>query len=357
MLRGSPPSWEKARQGSSSLQSVGLCLQKYYDRDRFTERLCAGIVHSPGKEGTARTDTAPDPPCRAHTAQPAKKVQERGESSHCSSYLAWKRKGMGGLEQLHPLLPAPCKRPQLGLGGTKGRRNPAGGRDGFSLLLSGKTPRDGDKEREKGGREREREQAPVLGVGGAPHDSHLSNLWHSPPSPPLGPLPPAAGGPWGSGRGRAGEGAYRAMQQHVAGLRPAAAEGSSHPPLLCGARWVTTVGEAICFVQEVTMTIPCAPTAASQPPPLAPGGCRGRGQAEEMPSRLASWQRKGDANSSYPPPPLGSLGGDLLQQLLGGENPPSSHHLSFRPFSCSFKKRKESQSPPKPPPPPASLQP
>lgn len=49
MLRGSPSSWEKARQGSSSLQSVGLCLQKYYDRDLFTERLCAEIVHSLGK--------------------------------------------------------------------------------------------------------------------------------------------------------------------------------------------------------------------------------------------------------------------------------------------------------------------
>lgn len=232
MLRGSPPSWEKARQGSSSLQSVGLCLQKYYDRDRFTERLCAGIVHSPGKEGTARTDTAPDPPCRAHTAQPAKKVQERGESSHCLSYLAWKRKrkGMGGLEQLHPLLPAPRKRPQLGLGGTKGRRNPAGGRDGFSLLLSGKTPRDGDKEREKkGGRERKREQAPVLGVGGAPRDSHLSNLWHSSLSPPLGPLPPAAGGPWGSGT-RQGWG--RGLPSHAAtrGGAPAGSRGGLLTP-------------------------------------------------------------------------------------------------------------------------------
>lgn len=122
MLRGSPPSWEKARQGSSSLQSVGLCLQKYYDRDRFTERLCAGIVHSPGKEGTARTDTAPDPPCRAHTAQPAKKVQERGESSHCSSYLAWKRKGMGGVGATSPAPASPLQAPAAGLGGHEGQK-------------------------------------------------------------------------------------------------------------------------------------------------------------------------------------------------------------------------------------------
>lgn len=49
MFWDSPSSWEKARLGSSSLQSVGLCLHKYYDRDFFSERLCAGIVHSLGK--------------------------------------------------------------------------------------------------------------------------------------------------------------------------------------------------------------------------------------------------------------------------------------------------------------------
>lgn len=49
MFRDSPSSWEKARLGSSSLQSVGLCLHKYYDRDLLSERLCAGIVHSLGK--------------------------------------------------------------------------------------------------------------------------------------------------------------------------------------------------------------------------------------------------------------------------------------------------------------------
>lgn len=49
MFWDSPSSWEKARLGSSSLLSVGLCLQKYCDRDLFSERLCAGIVHSLGK--------------------------------------------------------------------------------------------------------------------------------------------------------------------------------------------------------------------------------------------------------------------------------------------------------------------
>ena len=119
---------------------------------------------------------------------------------------------MGGLEQLHPLLPAPATARSWAWGAGRAEEIPkaAGTASDCFCLCKRRRETEIRRERKREG-EREREQAPGLGVGGVLHNSHLSNLWHSPPPPDplhgaatLG-LPALRGGPWGSGMGK---GAY-----------------------------------------------------------------------------------------------------------------------------------------------------
>jgi len=165
-------------------------------------------------------------------------VQEQRESSHCFSYLSWKKReeeeeeeeeGDGGVGATSPAPASPCNGPQLGLGGRKGRRNPEGGRHGFRLLLSlQETERDGDKEREKkGGREGERASARAWRGGSAAQQ---------PPQQPVAFAPPTRPSPWGSDAGAAsaagwslgvwdGEGGLpNRLQQHVPLCRSSARE-------------------------------------------------------------------------------------------------------------------------------------